>query len=291
MTRSTFHIAIFVGFCLGLWSCVPTNEPPRFREVRLAGAFSAKDTARAFEGAISAPAGGIHLDFKVFEGAVDQTEQFHLYGAAPATSTTYWDLAKDAQLRLVNRSAATGEYDLLLIVVDVDGISDSIHVPFTVASAALRYGAWVPLEINLRLKDGFGADLERGKLVATTDPLAKNATFFLAYKRSNSAAGSYFWMELVSPFLADPPLPDATNARDDVRFLDAPAIDPASTPSQILSQLDSKSPPESFAVLTPHRAILLSTRSGLVGRFSVDSLVTNPTTGFVRLKGAYALPL
>lgn len=257
----------------------------------LAGTFSGKDTALSFHGAIAAPAGGIHLDFKIFQGASDQTDRFALAGAAPGPATTYWDVSKDAELRLINRSAPAGSYTLLLVAVDDFGISDSIRIPFEVATMALRYPSWTSLKINLSVEDGFGVDLDKSKLVSSSEPSAGQATFFLTYRYSTSSVSSYFWMELASPAQLNPPLPSEYSPNDDVRFLVLRSLDTSLTPLQVKALLDSSAPLESFVGLTPHQAIALTTKSGLIGRFVVDSLLVNQTKGLVRLKGAIARPL
>ncbi|QQS07169.1 MAG: hypothetical protein IPK50_09785 [Fibrobacterota bacterium] len=291
MTRPIFQIVLLLSLCLGLFSCVTTNDPPGFHEVSLRGTFSAKDTALPFSGTISAPAGGIHLDFKVYEGSVDQTDRFLLRGAAPAGSITTWDLAADAHLRLINRSAATGTYKLLLIVVDGDGISDSLPIPFQVGATGIRYTDWVATTINLSLSaTQTGIDLERGATVSTSDPLAKDATFFLTFSSSSNDFGTLYWLVLASPARFGPPLSSIPSARNDVRFSSTSKFDFASSPAGVLAYLDSDPSIDSRVDLTAGYFVLLKTGSGLVAKFKVSRSIANASSGALLLEGFVSRP-
>lgn len=288
----TSNIALgFLILLLGLDACVPSNEPPRFRQVGLVGAFTATDTALPFQGAIVASTGGLHLDFKILGQGVDQTEDFALAGAAPPPATTYWDLTTDAGLRLINRSAPVGSYELVLIAVDGDGITDSLTVPFSVASTGNRYGNWIPFATELLMIADRGVSLEKNRVVSDTAPDAKDATFFLSYQHSSSSSSDLSWMELVPPALLNPALPDAATARSDVRFAIAGKVDTLGTPSEAISYLKSKAPLYEVAGLTRGNTLFFTTQSGMVGRLVVHLVDVDPNYGRVQLIGAIAMPI
>ncbi|HNY30933.1 MAG TPA: hypothetical protein PKO15_08595 [Fibrobacteria bacterium] len=291
MTRSFLHIVGSLALCLGLWSCMPTNDPPRFHDVGLTGTFSTKDTALGFKGAITAPAGSVHLDFKVYSEASEKTERFRLDGAAPVATTTTWELAKDTRLRLVNRSADVGSYTLVLIAVDGDGISDSLRIPFSIASSSPHYLEWAPLEVFLSLGSASGLSLDIGQVVFADSPEAKDATFFLSYQHSTSDLSGFSWLALVPPALLNPPLANAAEARNDTRFFTSSTMDKSTTPEQVSELLASKAPLDEMAGLTLRHTVYFTTGSGLIGRFVVDSLYVNQEAGIVRLVGAYSKPI
>lgn len=288
MTRPKAFIFGFLSLCLGLLSCMPTNDPPRFHKVSVVGSFSTTDSALGFGGTITAPAGGIHLDFKVYGGGTEKTEMFLLEGAAPAVTTTSWDLSGDSRLRLVNRSAPVDSYTLALVAVDADGISDSIHLPFSVTSTGIHFLEMISLEVNLSLASSSGVNLEEGRLVSVTSPSAKDATFFLSFQHSSSGLSGLSWLALVPPALLDPPLANASQARNDTRFFTSSSMDTSSTPEQVSKLLASRAPLDESAGLTMGQTVYFSTATGLVGRFLVDSLAVNQKNGFVRLVGAYS---
>lgn len=292
MTRHSTPIALLFALCLGLWSCIASNNPPTFRDVSLIGQFSANDSALPFSGAIQADAGGLQLNFRAFQGATEITERFELIGKGAPANSTYWDLARDANLRLVNRFAKVGTYELLLTAVDADGVSDTLRLPVVVAGTPIQYTDWTQFWFNLSLESYTGIDLDSNAFSKITDSSARNATFVLGYQQSTGPSGDLSWMELTSPARVVPAVPMAAYARDDVRFLDlSSSFDVTTPPAQVRSLLDSKGSLDASIGLTRDHVIALKSQSGLVALLKIGPLNVDKTTGSVLLTGWVATPI